>query len=102
MLHSAHFCARWQQFVQVSTPSRGVFSIAQPSGLCCIEDQFDTVSQTAGSFGYYCPNRFEDFQHMFNAYFLRRKIAYVLERISSQSVLQLLGMLGILDRKSVV
>ena len=38
---------------------------------------------------------------MLNAYFLRRKIAYDLERISSQSVLPLLGMLGIFPARSV-
>ncbi|EXF96337.1 hypothetical protein HK44_022385 [Pseudomonas fluorescens HK44] len=38
---------------------------------------------------------------MLNAYFLRRKIAYDLERISRQSVLPLLGMLGIFPARPV-
>lgn len=38
---------------------------------------------------------------MLNAYLLRRKVAYDLERISSQSILPLLSMLGISPPRSV-
>lgn len=84
MFHSTHFLAGRQKLVQVPSPSSGIFASAEIPSLCCIEDQFDSVSQSTGGFGLFCPNRLEDFQHMLNAYFLRGKIAYDLERISSQ------------------